>query len=260
MVMTETKYDTNLLKGTGLIEETLILLEAYEKGLSKKKFYDKVFELDLLSKSTENRAKDIVKKVFFRRFWEDEMEIPHFLKMLRRNFISIDILRQIILIYTCRANPILGDFIKEVYFNFIKKSFQKLESSDPKDFIKEAIKDGSIEKPWSDSTIKKVSEHMIACLIDFGFIDRSKNILQVQLFDTTANYLAHELHFRGLTDDQILHHPDWRLFDLDYLGVAEKLQRISWQGHFLFQYSGELLRISWKYKTMEEFIDGLTHK
>lgn len=259
--MTETNYDTNLLKGTGLIEETLILLEAYDKGLSKKEFYKKVFELDLLSKSTEKRAHDVVNLGFFRRYWNyKKVNVPLALKMLRRNYVSIENLMQIFLIYTSRANPILADFIKEVYHPFVRKSFQKLEREDFTNFIRGAIRDGRIDKHWKENTIIEVGIRLNSCLVDFGMLDQRKNILPFSMFDTTANYLAHELHFRGLTDDQVLHHPDWQLFDLDANQVAEKLQRISWQGHFLFQYSGELLRISWKYKTIEELIDGLTQE
>lgn len=261
MTMSSTPtYDSNLSKGTGLVEETLTLLEAYEPGMSKEDFYDKVFQFDLLGRTTETRANDIVKRVFFRRYWRDDnIDLPLVLRKLRRQHVSINVIRQIFLIYTCRANPILRDFLIEVYFPFIEKGFQILEKEDFINFIRQGIKEGKIDPPWSDSVIQRVGRYLNATLQDFGFIDENKNVLPFQIFQTTANYLAHELHFRGLTDNQMLHHPDWKIFNLDTHQVAEQLQRISWEGHFIFQYSGELLKISWKYQTMEAFIDGLTN-
>jgi hypothetical protein len=252
------KYDTNLSKGAGLIDETLTLLTIYEQGMSKEDFYVKVLQYDLLAKSTENRAQDIVKRVFFRRFWRDKKFDPvYHLKALREKHVSLNVIRQILLIYTCRVNPILQDFIQEVYHSSVAKGYNKLTIADYQDFIKEAIKEGIIDPPWAESMIARVGRYLNAALVDFGLIDKEKNIRPFQVYDETVFYLAHELHFRGYTDDQILHHPDWQIFGLSPDKIVAILNRISWQGHFIVQYSGELLRVSWKYDSMEKAIDGL---
>lgn len=254
------KYDSNLSKGGGLLEEILVLLEAYEPGLSKEQFYEKVFQRDLLGKTTEARASDIIRRVFFKRYWSKEsFDLPGVLQKLRHRHISFSVLRQILLIYTCRTNLILRDFLTEVYFDFVNKGYHVFRKEDFTNFILQGIKDGMIDPPWSASMIERMGRYINGALKDFGFLDDKKNVLSVQILETTANYLAHELHFRGHTDDQILHHPDWQLFDMHAPQAAELLQRISWQGHFIFQYSGELLKISWKYTDMESFIDGLTN-
>ena len=248
------KYDSNLLKGTGLVQETLVLLDAYEDGMSKDQFLAKVLDADLLGKSTEKRVIDIIKQVFYKRYWNGENPVAKYLKLMRDQFIGIDVLSQIFLVYTCRTNIILGDFIKQVYFPFINKGFQKLESNDPKDFIRSAIADNRISGNWSDSTINKVSEHIIATLIDYRLIDSSKRILPSHMLDLTANYLIHELHFTKYSDNQILQHEDWKLFNLDKHEITKKIESLSYKGTFLYQYSGEILRITWKYKNMTEFI------
>lgn len=250
------KYDSNLLKGTGLIEETLVLLEAYEKGISKSDFYKKVFELDLLSKSTEARVKDIIKSVFERRYWSAGVDVISALKKMRAAYVSMEVFRQIFMIYTCRANPILHDFITQSYWNFWDKGYQVLTQEDYEKFIKDALIDGRIEKIWNDNTVYEVGKRINACLIDFKFIDGSKTIIPIRILEKTANYLVHELHFSGYSDNQILLHPDWKLFNLTKSAIVEILQRISWQGHFIVQYSGEILNISWEYDSMEQFVDG----
>ena len=89
-------------------------------------------------------------------------------------------------------------------------------------------------------------------------VDKSgKQILPFRASDLTVNYLMHELHFQGYSDMEILHHRDWEIFDLDlrvhWLLVAE---RISFRGTFIFQFSGEILKIGWNYDNMEEFIEN----
>ncbi len=96
----------------------------------------------------------------------------------------------------------------------------------------------------------------MVCLSDFGLLDTSKKIISFSMLDLTANYLAHEMHFKGIKDTDILISKDWKLFGMSPHDVARRLERISFKGHFVFQYSGEILNIDWKYQNMEEFANG----
>lgn len=254
MRVNEKVYNSNLLKGTGLIQETLTLLDYYEEDENVLDFHKRILESGVLSKSTENRVKDIVRNVFAGRYLVYDLPVPKYLKEMRENYASIDVITQLFYIYTCRANPILADFIIEIYFPLSRKSYSALKASDPKDFIRQALVDGRIPVSWSDSTINKVSEHIIATLIDFRLIEKNKDILPYRLIELSANYLLHELHFRGFSDYDIWHHEDWKLFGLKDDEVIREIEKISFSGSFIFQFSGELLRISWQYKNMEEFI------
>jgi len=252
------KYNSDLLKSTGLIQETIVLLETYEFGISKYELTKKVIDSNLLSKATNKRIKDIIYHAFYKRYFDKDENIIRNLKMLRSKYISNESFLQMLLIYTCRANLILFDFIIETYYSAFSKGYQFIDSNDPKEFIAEAIKDGRIEKQWADSTRRKVSEHIIATLIDFKLIDKSKRILPFHVSDLTVNYLIHELHFSGYSDNQILDAKEWKLFGCSKDDAIKFFERISFQGHFIFQYSGELLKISWKYNSMNECIDGIT--
>jgi hypothetical protein len=254
--MTDKVYNSNLLKGTGLIQEMMVLIEAYKSPESSFDFQKRVKEQSLLSKSTEKRVVDIVRSVFANRFLNYEIDVPGALKSMRDNYASFDVIIQLFYLYTCRANPILTDFIKEVYYPYSLKGYQKINTNDPKDFIRNALSDGRIPNSWSESTIVKVSEHIIATLIDFKLIDSGKNIIPFRLIDLTANYIAHELHFRGYTDNEIWKNEGWQLYGLMPNEVIQILERLSYQGAFIFQFSGELLSVSWKNKSMEEFVEN----
>jgi hypothetical protein len=248
------EYNSNLLKGTGLIQEMLILIDTYDSSEPYLDFQERVVRDDLLSKSTENRVIDIVRNIFKDRFLGYDINIPEVLKQMREEYVSMSVLTQIFFLYTCRANRLLVDFIIEVYFKKLNSGYHYLKASDPKDFIKVALADGRISSSWSESTMSKVSEHIIATLIDFELIERNKTILNFRIVDLTANYLAHELHFRGISDNNIWHHEDWKLFGLMPNDVVSIFERLANQGTFIMQFSGELLSISWKNKSMNEFI------
>lgn len=256
--MEEVKYTSELLKSTGLIQETITLIETYEPGMTKNEFCSLVMESNLLSKATNTRIKDIINHAFYRRYVDVNADIVENLKYLRTKYVSNDVFIQLLLVYTGRANAILSDFIKMVYYDAINKGYQFIDASDPKKFIEEAIKDGRIEKPWSDSTKIKVARHIIATMADFKLLDKNKKILPYHIFDLTVNYLIHELHFSGLSDDQIILANDWSLFGLNTEDILQTIERLSFQGHYIYQHSGELLKISWKYKSMKESIDAIT--
>lgn len=249
-------YNSDLLKGTGLIPETLLLLDVYEPGITKPELTEKVLELNSLGKEHENRTKDIIHHTFNRRYLIEGEETVISLKSLREKYVSLEIISQILFIYTCRANDILFDFVKDVYQKCVAQGEIHLPSRATLKFIEESIRNGRIPKKWADTTKRKVSEHMTACLIDFKLIDRSKNILPFFIHDFTMNYWMHALHFKGKSDKAILLADEWSLFGLFEQEVLSIMQRLSYAGHFIFQNSGELIKITWKYKNMNEFING----
>jgi hypothetical protein len=253
-------YNSDLLKGTGLIQETLQLIDFYRKGQSKQELIHYILDLNALGKEHENRTKDIINHVFYQRYLSQGEEVILDLQELRRKYVSLSVLSQILLIYTCKANPILFDFIKDVYQPSVKRGNLKLPKKAALKFIQQAIADNRIPKKWSDSTKQKVSEHMNACLIDFKMIDRSKTILPFFLDDFAAGYWIHALHFKGVPDEAVITATEWSLFGFEKHEVLEMMLRISYAGHFVFQHSGDLVRISWKYKSMKEFLDGTVDK
>ena len=105
--------------------------------------------------------------------------------------------------------------------------------------------------------LKSVSEHLIACLIDFRMIEKNKTMRSFSPSDVTINFLLHEGHFRGLSDMQLLHLPDWEVLGLSQEGLIRRIDRLAQRGHFIAQYSGELLTISWLYKSLPEAADGI---
>jgi hypothetical protein len=146
--------------------------------------------------------------------------------------------------------------VTDLFQRFIKEGIHQMPQKAASNFIDEAIRAGRIEKKWSDSTKKKVSEHMNACLIDFNITNKSKHFLPFFVTDYTINYWMHKLHFMGYSDDIIINSEEFNLFGLNKSEVLNYAKRISMAGHFIIQDAGELVRITWKYQSMQSFIDG----
>jgi len=245
------KYNSNLAKGSGLINETLSLIEFYELGESKAEFTLRCISQNVLNKSTEHRTKDIINLVFFDRFWKTNENVVQHLKLLRENGLSLDSIKSILFIFTARANQVLFDFVLELR----KERYSKKVTKDTsKNFLLRAISDG-YAPAWSDSMISHIASYLISCLNDFGLLDK-EGFLKVTLPDSkVCSFFLHELHFKGFGDDKILQDGIWELMGFDVHQLLKEIERISFKGTFIFQFSGEILKIGWLFKNMDEFID-----
>jgi len=251
-------YNSDLLKGTGLIQETMVLIDLYREGMTKQELIDQVIEFNPLAKEHSNRTKDIVNHAFHRRFLKNDVDSVIEIQQMRNRSVSLEIISQILFIYTCRANLILFDFVKEVFQQQSKNGNPILSEKLALDFIKMSVQDGRIPKTWSDSTRERVARHINACLNDFKLIDNAKKIMPFFINDLTANYWMHKQHFKGVSDQAIINLDEWNLFGLERHDVINLVHRLSLAGSFLFQHSGEIIKINWKYKSMKEFINGIT--
>jgi hypothetical protein len=245
-------YNTNLAKGTGFVNETLALLEFYEKGESKKSFLARCISANILDKSTEHRTKDIISLVFFDRYWSETGNIIQQLKELRQNGLSLDALKSLMFIYTAKANLLLYDFALELHQS---NRHDKITTSTAKYFILSSIS-SSMAPSWSDSMIKRVSSYLISCLKDFDLVDREGYLRSSLPDQKVVNYLLHELHFNGKQDDEVVRDSMWQLLGLTEHEVIKEVEKISFRGTLIFQYSGEILKIGWQYQSMEEFIEN----
>ena len=252
--MTHRKFNQQLCKGTGMINETLLLLELCEEGITKETLLSQVINSNILSTSSETRAKDIVKTVFYNRFMKDNPKVCHWLRRVRSRGLSVNHLSQLLYIFCARQNDILRDYI-ETELNPASESFI---DTLPKDtfvkYVKQLAENNLVD--WSEASIKKNASYIKACLCDFQIIDNNNRILKPEINDFTALFLMYELHFSGLSDMAIWNHEDWKLFNINKSDVLRIILELNLKGGYIAQSSGELLTISWQYKTMEEMIDA----
>lgn len=256
------QYTTNLSKAQGMVPETLELLELWEPGMSVADLKSRVRSMGALGKATQVRVDDIVGRSFAQRYLVDQGQPARCLRHLLLHRAPRGLLRQLILIYTARANLILHDFIREVFWLKDSSKAGEVTKQDARDFIEKAVSRGALAKRWSDSMVERVTRYLLGTLVDFELIADNRfgqrQIRPLFILPETAVFLAYELHFAGLEDDAVVRHRDWGLFGLMPADVIAILGKAATQGHLFIQHSGALLRVEWKYQTLEEMLDALT--
>ncbi len=250
-------YTTQLQAGLGLLEETRQLLQVYQPGMSASQLYEAALASGRFPLVTARRLRNIVAECFAPRYMRD----PHVaarLKSLVDRFTTAE-LNQLLFIYTARANLVLADFVREVYWARYSAGRNDLQLEDARTFVANSVREGKTQKPWSETTIKRISSYLMGCCADYGLLTTTgrnqRSIAAYRILPKVAAYLAYDLKFSGLGDNQIVSSSDWDLFGLERADVRDQLKRLSLQGLLIFQAASDVVHIGWTYKNMEELID-----
>jgi hypothetical protein len=250
-------YTTQLQAGLGLLEETRQLLEVYQPGMSASQLYEAALASGRFPLVTARRLRNIVAECFAPRYMRD----PHVaarLKALVDRFTAAE-LNQLLFIFTARANLVLADFVREVYWARYSAGRNDLQLEDARTFVANSVREGKTQKPWSETTIKRVASYLMGCCADYGLLTTAgrsqRSIAAYRILPRVAAYLAYDLKFSGLGDNQIVSSFDWDLFGLERADVRDQLKRLSLQGLLIFQAASDVVHIGWTYKSMEELID-----
>jgi len=163
-------YTTNLSKAQGMVAETFELLELWEPGMTVGELKARVRATGALGKATQVRVDDLVGRAFAQRYLIDGGKPAQWLRNLLLKRVSRGLLRQLILIYTARANLILHDFIREVFWLKYSSPTGEVTKQDARDFIDRAVNRGALEKRWSESMVERVTRYLLGTLADFELI------------------------------------------------------------------------------------------
>lgn len=260
--MTSALYTTQLQAGLGLVNETKVLLDLWSVGMSGPALYRAALESGRFPTVSARRLRNVVMECFAPRYLTDQAKPAAHLKKLSSRVSSGSFL-QLLLLFTCRANPILGDFVRAVYWSRYATGALNLSNDDARQFVENGIDEKLTSKRWSASTVKRVSAYLIGCCSDYGLLERSQRasskISAFRIGPDVSAYLAHDLHFRGVGDNALLVHSDWLLFGLDRNDVLEELKRMALTGILMVQAAGDAVKVSWKVRDMEELCDVLAH-
>jgi hypothetical protein len=259
--MADQMYTTQLQAGLGLVQETSVLLDLWEPGDTASRLCDRALESGQFPTVTARRLRNIVAECFAPRYLNPVENVAWRLKQLKAVLSGADF-RQLLLLHTARANKILADFVRDVYWERYAGGYDYVTSEDAEDFVRHALDEGKTEKYWADSTVKRVCSYLLGACSDYDLLgDRTgggRIITAGRLSSVTAAYLAYDLNDQGMADNVMAAHPDWKLFGLDEQSVRGELKNLSLQGLIVLQAAGDIVHISWRYSSMEEFIDGLS--
>ena len=258
MSAAEHPYTTQLQAGLGLFDETRTLLDLWQAGMGGNALKKVALESGRFPAITARRLRNIVIESFAPRYLVDQAQPARILKRLK-DLLGPTELQQLMLLYTCRANPILGGFIRSAFWPAYAAGAAAIDNEGARAFVQRSIDDGKTATRWSEGTIKRLARYLTSACADFGLLEpgsRSRRrILRIRISAQVVAILAHDLHFRGSADNALLVHEDWALYGLDRQDVLEEFKRLALQNLWIVQAAGDAARIGWLHKDMEAVCD-----
>lgn len=258
------KYTTQLQAGLGLVPETLKLLTVWEPGMAGQDLLKAALASGEFPTMAARRLRNVIIEAFCPRYLVVDGGAPARLLKAIASDLSKEDYRAVCFLYTCRANPILADFVRQVYWSRYAAGGTEISKQDSLDFVTSAVSDGRTTSRWSESTVIRVARYLLGTCADFGLLGPMKGaarpITTFRITPNVASILAHDLHFRGLGDNALLQSPDWGLFGLEADDALGELKRLSMRGEMIVQSAGRVTQVSWKFKSMEELADGLAER
>jgi len=255
------RYGAMLCKGSGLLAETKALLRAWRPGETAIALRDRALAEDILGRHTASRVDDIVSGVFARRFLRPTDRPAQLLRRLLERGPGGALFNDLCLLYAARHDALLRDVIVGVYWPAARRRRLVVNPDDIAAFLSQAEEAGRISPPWSREVRRRVVSGALRTLVDLGLLRGvrrgPREILSYRPADATIVFLAHDLHFAGASDAALVGHEDWALFGLSPGDVTIALDRMTADGHWIVQAAGSLVRITWKWKSMEEVVDAL---
>lgn len=258
MSRTEHPYTTQLQAGLGLFDETRTLLDLWQPGMNGNLLKQAALASGRFPGMTARRLRNIVIESFAPRYLAGDALPARILQRLQGALAPVD-LRQLILLYTCRATPILSSFIREAYWPSYAAGAATMDNDGARAFVQRGVDDGKTATRWSEGTVKRVARYLTSACADFGLLEpgsRSRRrILRIRVSTQLVALLAHDLHFRGIADNALLAHADWALFGLDRQEVLEEFRRLALRNLWIVQAAGDAAHIGWLHKDMETVCD-----
>jgi len=200
-------YTTQLQAGLGLISETVRFLQMWQKGLSAQQLFRLALESGAFPTVSARRLRNMIVEAFAPRYLVDEGRPARVLKILLVGVPPAD-LRQMFFLYTCRATPILADFVREVYWHKYEAGAARIAKDEARRFILQGVARGLTASQWSDTTVTRVSTYLLGISADYGLLGpvraAARPIVPFRITPLTACILAYDLHFRELTDKSVV--------------------------------------------------------
>lgn len=258
--MTTTSYTTQLQAGLGMLDETRELLSLWSPGDNATTLFQRALESGRFPSLSARRLRNIIAECFCPRYMSDGDDVTAFLRDVV-HALAVNELRQLCLIYTCRANPIVADFVRQVYWSGYTAGRRLITNAQAREFVDEAIRDGRTAVSWSDTTRKRVAGYLTGTLADFGLLESAgrgdRELKAMRLEQRIAGILAYDLHFKGVADNSLVLRGEWSLFGLEPHDVTEVLKRLSLQNWLVFQSAGASVRLGWMFATRKELAGAI---
>jgi hypothetical protein len=242
-------YTSRLQKGGALLEDMRQLVRHWGEDPVRAQ-RDAGIRSNILNKETRNRLTDVYQRAFLPRFVNGPIRNAwRLVRALEDAEASAAVLRPVYYWITATAEPLLGDFCREVLY--ARQADARIGVDTP--LVLSWLNDKGC--PWSPDVATRVARGLLAALRDFGILQgrARKRLADPAPPLRSFAFIAFCLRRQGTTTRELLVHRDWQLFRL----APENVERLFLQAHQerLLEYhaAGSIISVEFPTDSVEEY-------
>lgn len=253
-------YTSRILKAGALIGDTKTLLSHWDMNATVDENVRRVHQENVFGKASRSRVEDIL-AIFRRRYLTERSVTAALVTLVRRRFPPAS-LERLLYFHSARADRVLQDAVTEVLLPMKKRGLVDISVHDFQRPLEEWVEQGKTVSSWSETTILRVAQELLATLRDFGVLEGAskKRIAPSFVSIESFAYIAFYLKQHQPSGAKLIELPDWKLYFLN----RESVERMLFEAHqhSLLEYhvAGSVTRLTFPAETLEEYANVLAQR
>lgn len=246
-------YSSRIIKAGALIADTKTLFSLWNESRSVAENLAHFRQENVFGKTSRSRVEDIL--AIFRQRYLTDTQIGQGLVILSNNHFPVRSLDSVLYFHATQSDQLLHDFVTEFLLERHRLGRNDLDIKDVQSILNRWVREGKTIGVWSDSTISRVAQGLLATLRDFGLLQGAskKQIASPYLSVEAFAWIAFCLRRRQPSGEKLIHDPEWRLFLLapqavEYLFLEAHQQRL-----LEYHAAGSVIRISFPAESLKEY-------
>jgi hypothetical protein len=262
MMELERTYTSNIQKGGALTRECRALLLEWSPEESLSDFEARVASENLLGKVSRRRVRDIINRIFKRRFDGTRTPGPAHPRRLVEMGASVEVIDKILYYHAALADDLLYDFVADFLYDKRAEGGLRITIQETEEFLLDMERSGRLDRRWTPIVRTKVARGLLAACRDFHILEGAvrKSFAPVSMPIEVFIYVAYWLRERVASASKILDHRDWQLFLLEPSTVEQHFLSAHQESWLKYHSAGRVVRIDWSYPTLSEVVDALAQR
>lgn len=248
-------YTSKILKGSALIDDTILLLSSYDPSKSLSDNVSFVWEENTLAKSSRSRLKDVLRILKERYLIDPDLALAlHQFVTMR---ISHEILYPILFFLTARSDPLIHDLFIDFVYERKRIGVAFISSGEVEQAIQQYVQDGKTTTRWSSQTTIRAAQHFLALLRDFGILEGKvkKQFSPFLIPNESFSFISFYLHKQGLTGQRLVTTDEWKLLFLEKNLVERFYVDCEQDRLLMYNAAWPVIRIDYPKQTLAEYTD-----
>jgi len=253
-------YSSKIIKAGALISDTKTLLSHWDVDASVEQNINQAQRDNVFGKASRSRVEDIL-AIFRNRYLTENRVTKALVTLIREKFPPIA-LDRLLYFHSARADRLLNDVVTEVLVPMRERGLFDISVHDLQTPITDWVDQGKTVSRWSEITILRAAQEMLATLRDFGVLQGAakKRIVPIFLPIESFAYVAFYLKQHQPSGVKLIELPDWKLFFLRREGVERFLFEAHQRDLLEYRVAGSVTRLTFPVTTLEEYANVLTKR